>query len=145
MVQDSKNPDPYRAANFRLDIQGVAGHFVSCEGLGFKTEVLAFREGGQDVKYLPGSVSYTPVTLSYGVTKAAKELWQWVEEVMKNQDARKNVSVVLLENDGATEAMRWNLDDAWPCSLKIGSLHAENNGVHIDSLTLAYGRLTLKA
>ena len=107
-------------------------------------EVLTFREGGQDVKYLPGSVSFTPVTLSYGVTPAAKELWQWVEEVMKDQDARKNVSVVVLKNDGATEAMRWNLDDAWPCSLKIGALHAENNGVHIESLTLAYGRLTLK-
>ncbi|MEM1180770.1 MAG: phage tail protein [Acidobacteriota bacterium] len=144
MTQDSKTPDPYRAANFRLDIQDFKGHFVSCEGLGMDMEVLTFREGGQDVKYLPGSVTYSPVTLSYGVTPAAKELWKWVEQVMNDQDARKNVSVIVLNNKGGTEAMRWNLDDAWPCSLRIGPLDAENNGVHIESLTLAYSRLTLQ-
>ena len=144
MTQDSKWPDPFRASNFKLDMQGIEGHFVSCEGLGVEMEVITFREGGRDVKYLPGPVSYSPVTLSYGVTPAAKELWQWMEEVMKDQDARKNVSVLVLKNDGATEAMRWNLDGAWPCKLKIGTLDAEQSGVHIETLTLAYSRLTLK-
>lgn len=144
MAQDSQWPDPYRAGNFKLDMQGIEGHFVSCKGLGLEMEVLTFREGGQDVKYLPGSVSYHPVTLSYGVTPAAKELWKWMEEVMKDQDARKNVSVLVLQNDGRTEAMRWNLDGAWPCELKIGPFDVENSGVYIESLTLAYSRLTLK-
>ncbi|MEM7049073.1 MAG: phage tail protein [Acidobacteriota bacterium] len=144
MAENSKWPDPLRASNFKLNMQGIEGHFVSCEGLGVEMEVLTFREGGQEVKYLPGSVSYSPVTLSYGVTSAAKELWQWMEAVMKDQDARKNVSVLVLQNDGSTEAMRWNLDGAWPCRLKIGPFNAEHSGVHIESLTLAYSRLTLK-
>lgn len=144
MAKGSKWPDPFRASNFRLEMQGIEAHFVSCEGLGVEMEVLAFREGGKDVKYLPGSVSYTPVTLSYGVTPAAKELWQWMDGVMKDQNLRKNVSVLVLQNDGSAEAMRWNLDDAWPCKLKIGPFDAEKSGVHIESLTLAYSRLSLE-
>jgi hypothetical protein len=53
--------DPYRAYNFKLEIQGVTeGHFTECGGLGVKVDVISYREGGnsQVIHRLPGQVSY---------------------------------------------------------------------------------------
>ena len=39
--------DPYRAYNFKLQINGVnQGHFTECSGLGIKIEPVKYREAG---------------------------------------------------------------------------------------------------
>ena len=48
-------------------------------------------------------------------------------DVYKRQVERKNVSIVILDSQGVTEVMRWNLNDAWP---------AEWNGALLDACLL---------
>ena len=135
--------DPYGAYNFKLVIQGVVeGHFTRCTGLGVKVEAIKYREGGtaQVVHRLPGRVEYADVTLFYGLT-ASKELWLWLESAMKGTVQRRNVSVVVLANDGTTEAVRFNLLNAWPSSWSGAPLDALSNEAAIEQLTLVYETL----
>ena len=135
--------DPYGAYHFKLVIQGVTeGHFTQCSGLGVRVEAIKYREGGtsQVVHRLPGRVEYTDVTLRYGLT-ASKELWLWLDSAMKGTVQRRNVSVVVLAQDGVTEAVRFNLLNAWPCAWTGAPLDALSNEVAIEELTLVYETL----
>jgi conserved hypothetical phage tail region protein len=135
--------DPYGAYNFKLVIQGVTeGHFTRCTGLGARVEAIKYREGGtaQVVHQVPGRLMYPPVTLYYGLT-ASKELWLWLESVMKGMTQRRNVSIVVLSQDGVTEAVRFNLLNAWPCSWVLMPLDSLSNEAGIEELTLVYETL----
>ncbi len=135
--------DPYRSYNFLLQIEGVTvGGFVSVSEIAANTEVIAYREGGGagGVRHLPGQVDYSPVTLRYGLTQN-RELWDWFRSVRDGQPDRRNVSVIQLEPDGATEALRWNLFNAWPAQFTAGPMDALSSAVAIESVTLVFDRL----
>jgi len=135
--------DPYGSYHFKLEIQGVTeGHFTRCTGLGVRVEAIKYREGGigQVVHRLPGRVEYADVTLYYGLT-ASKDLWLWLESAMKGTVQRRNVSVVVLAQDGVTEAVRFNLLKAWPSAWVGAPLDALSNEVAIEELTLVYETL----
>jgi phage tail-like protein len=135
--------DPYGAYNFKLVIQGVTeGHFTQCTGLGVRIEAIEYREGGtsQVVHQLAGPLRVAPVTLFYGLT-ASKELWLWLDSAVKGAVQRRNVSIIVLAQDGATEAVRFNLLNAWPTSWSGAPLDALGNEVAIEQLTLVYETL----
>ena len=138
-------PDPYRAYNFKLDVGGdTAGHFTDVTGLGARVESIAYRQGGehQVVHRLPGRVEYYDVTLRYGLT-ASRTLWQWFQSGLRGAVQRKNVSVILLDNAGEREVMRWNLQGAWIKEWKAAALDAQGRELAVESLTLCYETLEL--
>jgi len=135
--------DPYRDFNFKLEIQGVTeGHFAECSGLEISIGVIVHREGGnsQVSHRIPGAVDHAPVTLQYGLTKST-DLWTWVQKLVHGEIDRRNVSIVMLETDGVTEAFRWNLINAWPCGWRAPPLNARGKELAIETLTLAYETL----
>jgi phage tail-like protein len=134
--------DPYRAYNFKLEIAGLqAGAFTEVSGLGVKIEPIRFREGGapQSVRHIPGPVEYTPVTLSYGLTKSL-DLWNWLMQTVAGQIDRRDASIIQLDSAGV-EMMRWNLYEAWPSEWKGAPLDAMSDEIAIESLTLVYDRV----
>jgi phage tail-like protein len=135
--------DPYRAYNFKLEIQGVTeGHFTECTGLAIKVDDIKYREGGinQVVRRLPGRVEYGDVTLRYGLTASA-DLWNWLMSTVQGKVQRRNVSVVMLDADGSTEALRWNLVNAWPSEWRGAQLDALGRQAAIEALTLVFETL----
>jgi phage tail-like protein len=135
--------DPYRSYNFKLVIQGVTeGHFTECTNLGIKVEAIKYREGGtsQVVHRLPGPVEYGDITLRYGLTLST-EIWEWFMSAVKGKVDRKNVSVVMLESDGVTEAFRWDLMNAWPSSWRGAPLDAMAREAAIEEITLVFETL----
>lgn len=135
--------DPYRSYNFKLQIQGVTeGHFTACTGLGVKVHALQYREGGvqQVVRRLPGRVEYGDVTLSYGLTKST-ELWKWFMTAVAGKVERRNVSVLLLDADGATEVVRWNLVNAWVSEWRGAPLDAMGREAAVESMTIVFESL----
>jgi len=130
--------DPYRAFNFKVEIGGVTeGHFTEVLGLGAKVTPISYREAGnsQVVHYVPGRVTYSEVTLRYGVTRS-RELFEWFKTGVAGHVQRKNVSIVLFDADGTTEVMRWNLINAWATEWRGSLLDAHSQEVAIESLTL---------
>ena len=135
--------DPYRAYNFKLSIQDVVeGHFTECTGLGVNINVIRYREGGMSsvVHCIPGPVEYGDVTLRYGLS-ASRELWEWLMSAVQGYVVRKHISILVVDNDGFTELVRWDLFDAWPASWRGAPLDAQSREVAIESLTLVYDSL----
>ena len=138
-ARTSQSRDPYRAYNFKLEIQGVSqGHFTECTGLGIRISDIKYREGGtsQVVLRLPGPVDYGDVTLRYGLTSST-ELWTWFKTALTGKVERRNVSIVLLGSDGQTEVARWNLGNAWLRECDVADLDALGNEVLIERMSLA--------
>ena len=54
---------------------------------------------------------------------------------------RRNVSIVVLAQDGVTEAVRFNLLNAWPSAWSGAPLDALSNEAAIEELTLVYETL----
>lgn len=130
--------DPYRAYNFKLEIQGITeAHFTQVSNMEVKVNPIPYREAGngQVVHYVPGQTEYGAITLSYGLTRS-KELWDWFLKGTKGQITRKNLSIVMLDSDGATEVLRWNLINAWATQWRGAMLDALAQEVAVESVTL---------
>jgi phage tail-like protein len=143
VAQPGNSTDPYRAYNFKLLINGVQeGHFTECTNLGIKVEVIPYREGGtgQVVRRLPGLVDYGDITLRYGLTSSS-EMWKWFMTAVEGKVERKNVSILMLENDGITEAFRWNLLMTWPSAWRGAPLDALAREAAIEEVTLVFEKL----
>jgi phage tail-like protein len=132
--------DPYRAYTFNLLIQNVAaGHFTEVNGLGVRIEQISYREAGLNstVRAVPGRVSYSAVTLRYGLT-SSRDLWNWLMEAVEGRVRRTQVSIAMLDPTGSQEVMRWNLVNAWPKEWLGAPLVAVGNELAIETLTLAH-------
>ncbi|MBQ0896723.1 phage tail protein [Micromonospora sp. NPDC047548] len=138
--------DPYRAYNFKLLINGITnGHFTEVSGLEVTIARRAYREAGNDrIRAVPGQVDYAPVTLHFGLT-SSRELWDWVQAAARGTVNRRNVSVVLLDAAGTSEALRWNMINAWPMRWRGAHLHTLSQEIAIEALTLAYEGLELES
>jgi phage tail-like protein len=135
--------DPYRAYNFKLEIQGITeGHFTECSGLDIRVAAIDYREGGnsQIVHRLPGRVEYGDIVLRYGLTES-RDLWDWFMTAVKGSVERRNVSIIMLDPDGSTEALRWNLVNAWPSHWRGAILDAMTQEAAIESITLVFDTL----
>ena len=135
--------DPQRSYNFRLEIAGVTeAYFHECSNIGVKVETLKWRSGGnnQIVHFLPGRVEPNAITLRYGLTNST-DMWKWLQTAVQGKVERKNVSIVLLDNDGSTEVTRFNCMQAWVCAYNGASLNALSNGVAIEEMTMVYETL----
>lgn len=140
MAETGNVIDPYRAYSFKLEIQGVTeGHFTECSGMQATVENIKYREGGagQIVRHLPGYVDYAPVSLRYGLT-SSRELWDWFQTVARGKIERRNVSILMLEADGVTEALRWNLVNAWPSQWNGAALDALAQEAAVETVTIVF-------
>jgi phage tail-like protein len=143
VAQPGVATDPYRAYNFKLEIQGITeGHFTECTNLGIKVEAIPYREGGtsQLVRRLPGPVEYGDITLRYGLTQST-EIWTWFMSAVKGKVERKNVSIVMLDADGVREAFRWDLVNAWPSAWRAAPLDAMAREAAIEEVTIVFESL----
>ena len=134
--------DPYRAYNFRLEMGGTTCHFAECSGLRAKVPAIAYREGGdaQMVRRLPGPVEYGDITLRYGLTNST-ELWNWFQTSVRGRVERRLVQIVVLDADGTTPVVQWNLNNAWLSEWNGALLNAQSREVAIESMTLVFESL----
>ncbi len=54
---------------------------------------------------------------------------------------RKNVSILMLDSEGAGEVLRWDLINAWPSQWRGAPLDAMGTQVAIEDLTLVFETL----
>lgn len=135
--------DPYRAYNFKLEIQGVVeGHFTEVSGMGIRVQAIKYWEGGtsQTVHVIPGRVEYADIELRYGLT-ASRELFDWFMSAVNGRVERKNVAIIMLDPQGTAEVMRWNLIDAWIREWRGAPLDAANGQLALESVVLVYTQL----
>ena len=134
--------DPLPSYSFAVEIDGIVqGSFRSVSGLSCETEVIEYREGGDNtIRLLPGLTRCGPVELKYGLT-TNRELWDWYQSVMDGgKEIRKNISIVIL-TPAHEERARYNLYNAWPTKWEGPALNASGNDVAVETIELAVERI----
>ncbi len=140
-MPNGNRTDPLVSAYFTVEFQNViAGAFQEVTGLGSSNEVVEYKASGPKGQYVihkvPGRLSWNNITLKRGITDAT-DLWDWrkMVEEGKIDEARKNGSVVMYDQNG-NEVARWNFTNAWPSKLTGPSADAKSNEVGIEELEI---------
>jgi phage tail-like protein len=136
---------PYRNFRFKVEIDGL--HFASfaeATVADSTTDTVEYREGTDPttVRKLSGLTKYGNVTLKKGLTDNM-DLYNWRKQVVETgaSAARKNVSIVLMDEEGADKA-RWNLVEAWPTKYDPSGFNAKGNEVIIETFELVHEGIT---
>jgi phage tail-like protein len=140
------NKDPLVSFHYAIEIQGeVTGFFSECSGLGSEHEVIEQKlvdaKGRQFIKRIPGRLKWENITLKRGITDKM-DIWSWrkMVEEGKVQDARRNGSIVMMDQE-LKEVARWDFENAWPTKVSGPSLKSDGNEVGVEELVLAHERL----
>jgi phage tail-like protein len=137
-----KKTDPFLNRRFRVEIDGVAqANFCEVAIPDSTSEIIEYREGTDAVsntRKLAGSVTYGNLILKWELT-ASMELYNWRKTVEQGKisSVRKNLSVILIDEEG-NDAARWDFTNAWPSKYKAPDLNAKGNDVAMETLEIAY-------
>src|SRR5215207_9574740 len=118
--------------SFAAEYDGVMiAAIQEVSGVKMEQDVIELKQNTPDGKYiikkLPGRKKAGEVTLTRGLT-ADNSFEKWVESSQfgKMADARKNGAIIVFDYEG-TPIKRYNMTNAWPKSLEIGSMKFFND------------------
>jgi len=142
---------PARSDDLRLSALQVAvtfdgmptAFFRSVSGLSIETEVVEFREGGENgaVHKIPGRVKYPNIVLKLGFA-GASDLQKWAFRIAAGQFEHKNGTIVMSDQKGQVVA-RYTLTNAWPTKWSGPDFDATSNDVAIETIEIAHEGLRL--
>ena len=141
--------DPFLAFCFKVTIDTVAsddgatGFFKSVGGLAFETEVVDYRQGGENntTRKLPGATKWKNLVLKRGF--CGPELIDWREQWLAPTGAktRQGGTIQQLNTKGDVVA-EWKFARGFPVKWELSELDATKNEVAIETLEIAHEGLT---
>ena len=133
--------DPYKNHRFLVEIDGISqAGFREVTISDSSQDAVEYRDGNEPptVRKQPGLVKYGNVTLKWGIADSLDVYnWRKQAEEGKMKDARKNMAIVLLDQEGQP-ASRWEFSQAWPTKYSAPSLNATANEIAIETLEIAH-------
>jgi phage tail-like protein len=144
MATGNRN-DPFRAHNFRLEIDGLTlASFTEVSGLDIDGDPVDYREGNDPVNWvrkLPGLRKQTNITLKRGITQN-KELWAWYRNIANGEPDRRDGTIILM-NEAREDVGRWSFRAAWPNKITGPAFNATGNEVAMESVELCHEGLEI--
>lgn len=133
--------DPLRNFRFLVEIDGISqGSFSEATIPDISQDPIEYREGNEPptMRKIPGLVKYGNVTLKWGITDSM-DLYNWrkLVEQGKTKDARKNMAIILLDEEGNPSA-RWEFSQAWPSKYDAPDLNAKGTDIAIETLEIVH-------
>jgi phage tail-like protein len=129
--------------SFGLEFDGVViKEITEVSGLRIEQDVIELKQNTSDgkfmIKKLPGRPKAGEVTLTRGLTND-NSFQDWVKNSRfgKMPDARKGGAIIVFDFEN-TAIKRYNLTNAWPKSLEIGTLKAGDTSVLTEKLVLTF-------
>jgi phage tail-like protein len=145
MASEDRN-DPYRSFNFLIEIDGIPrGAFSECSGLVSHTDSVDYRAGSDkspNVRKLMCLQKFDNITLKRGYTQD-KVLWQWNNNIRNGVADRRNVTIVLL-NEERNAVVRWHVENAWIGKIEGPSFKASGNEIAMESIELIHEGLSIE-
>ncbi len=140
--------DPYKNFRFLVEIDGIVQAGFSEASIPDTTqEPIEYREGNESptVRKLPGLIKYGNLTLKWGITDSL-DLYNWrkLVEQGKTKAARKNIAVILMDEEG-NAAARWEFAEAWPSKYDAPDLDGKGNDVAVETLEIVHERMSRTA
>lgn len=143
---------PYVQFNFLVDLgtgttDGPEAGFQEVSGIGMEVTVSEYRTGNareNSVMKITGMNKSTDVTMKRGVI-GSLNLYQWLNDIRNgNQNALRNVTVQLQNEDHTQVVATWKLMRARIIKHTSGPLNAKGGDVAMEELVLAYERLEME-
>lgn len=133
--------DPYKNFRFLVEIGGITqAGFSEATIPDTSQDPIEYREGNESptARKIPGLIKYGNVTLKWGITDNM-ELYDWRKKVEegKMKDARQNVSIILMDEEGNPKS-RWEFNDAWPSKYDAPDLNAKGTDIAIETLEIVH-------
>jgi phage tail-like protein len=133
--------DPLRNFRFLVEIDGITqGSFSEATIPDSTQDPIEYREGDESptARKIPGLIKYGNVTLKWGITDSM-DLYNWrkLVEQGKTKDARKNMAIILLDEEG-NPAARWEFSQAWPNKYDAPDLNAKGTDIAIETLEIVH-------
>ena len=132
--------------SFGLEFDGITIQSITeVTGLKMEQDVIELKENSAQGKYvikkLPGRWKAAEITLTRGLTDD-QSFDQWIKDSQfgKMSDARKAGAIIVYDYEG-NAIKRYQLTNAWPKSLEIGSMKAGDTSVLTEKLVLTTERL----
>jgi phage tail-like protein len=132
--------------SFGIEIDGIViKQIQEVTGLKMEQDVIELKQNSADgkfmVKKLPGRFKAGEVTLKRGLTEDTSfEKWIKDSRFGKMGAARKGGAVIVYDFEGRP-IKRYQLTNAWPKSLEIGSLKAGDTSTCQETLVITYESL----
>jgi phage tail-like protein len=143
---------PYTQFNFLVDIgtgntEGPDAGFETVTGLETWVDVIEYRNGNSrensPIK-LTGLNRVLDVTLKRGLI-GSLSLYAWFDDIRNgNQNALRNVTISLQNEDHTEIAMTWKLLRARIIKYSAPELNAKGNDVAIEEIVISYERLEIE-
>lgn len=133
--------DPYRNFRFLVEIDGITqAGFSEATIPDTSQDPIEYREGNESptARKIPGLIKYGNVTLKWGIADSL-DLYDWrkLVEEGKMKDARRNVAIILIDEEGNSKS-RWEFNDAWPSKYDAPDLNAKGTDIAIETLEIAH-------
>ncbi len=130
---------------FQVEVEGRwSGMFKTCTGIGSNNDAVEAKMMGKSGQPIltkrPGLLHWHNITLTRALTSDTK-LWAWRQEVVvgKVAGAQQKCTITLMSQEGKPVAV-WELADAWPADLTIGSTGDTN--IVTEEVTIAHEGVT---
>ncbi len=143
---------PYVQFNFLVDLgtgntAGPDAGFQEVSGIGMEVTVSEYRNGNHkenSVMKITGLNKSTDVTMKRGAI-GTLTLYNWLNDIRNgNQNALRNVTVQLQNEDHTQVVATWKLRNARPIKVTNGPFSAKGTDVAMEELVLAYERLEME-
>lgn len=114
-METTARSDPVRNFKFNVQAVGTVGDvfgnmgFMSIEGIAMNTDMVPYREGGQNTTphKLPGQTDFAPLTLSSGVFYDKENMWKLAKRMFSVQHGSGTLG--MNTTNGAIEQYRYML------------------------------------
>lgn len=129
--------------------------FMNMSGLATTTEVIPYREGGNNTtqRKMPGQTTFGDVTLSQGVVLGGTQPWAWTRQIFSTNagqgnagpttDFRCRADIFVLAHPVTNSTnvpayAKFRLYNAWISGLAFSELDAGGNAVYVQQMTLTH-------
>lgn len=145
MATAGSRNDPLASFNFIVIVENMRAGFSEIGGLTTETDIIDYREGNEDitVRKNPGKRKHTSISLKRGYTPDGKDLWAWLESVMKGRTQRKGGTISLLD-ESRKVALTWEFSEGWPSKWVGPAFNAKNNDIAIEEMEICVEGLALQ-
>jgi phage tail-like protein len=131
--------DPFRVFRFLVEIESVRqGGFARVKGMTRETKFETRREGGvNDFEHkLATMTTYGNLVLERGLLDDS--LLRWHQQVVDGNIERRAVTIIVNDETGTNETLRWLILDAYPVKWTGTDLDAASGAVLVESVELAH-------
>ena len=134
-------PDTGLGLRFRVTIEQEQldlGDWTKCEGLTVEYDVYEYKEGGVNshIHRLPGRAKYQNLKLTRPITKATKDVADWLAQVKPG--VKLTTARVAVLDEAGTEIAAWSFRSVYPLRWTGPSLDVSQNQVATEVLELCH-------